>query len=444
MSDNDWRDVSYWVHQIWHSLQALVSSAGNSVNSNIATIGNQPATLPLSVSVDALGNQAADVFGRLVVAEQFTIFDSKQIADKQPLFWDDAATSGAGTTTTFNTNQASTSIGVTNLTAGTRVRQTYQRMNYQPGKGQVFLLTATMGARATGITRRWGAFDASNGLFFEQTSAGVRFGVRTFTGGSAATTYTAYLNLALPNGVTIDETKGNIWFIAYEWLGVGDVVFGAYYGQRPQVLGVVENTNNQNAVYISTPNLPVRYEIANSGAGPTATLTHICTTVISSGGRQQNGTVFAVDRATTALTTLNDADIYPLIAIRLRSGYEGAEVSLATAHVMCTSTAQYRWSLLLNPTVTGTAFSFTAVTNSAIEADVARTSGTKVSGGTQLGSGYGQQSSTESAVISVEIPNRIRLGSSIAGVNDVIVLAAQRITGTTESFYGALSWRENV
>ena len=34
------------------------------------------------------------------------------------------------------------------------------------------------------------------------------------------------------------------------------------------------------------------------------------------------------------------------------------------------------------------------------------------------------------------------LGRTIAGVEDVLVLAAQRITGTTEPFYATINWRE--
>lgn len=38
-----------------------------------------------------------DAFGRLRVGNPYTIFDSKQIVDKDPLRWDDQETSGSGT-----------------------------------------------------------------------------------------------------------------------------------------------------------------------------------------------------------------------------------------------------------------------------------------------------------------------------------------------------------
>jgi hypothetical protein len=97
---------------------------------------------------------------------------------------------------------------------------------------------------------------------------------------------------------------------------------------------------------------------------------------------------------------------------------------------------------MLNPTITGTALAFTpiAAASSAVEADVATTNASTCSGGTVLRSGY-SQSTNESAVLA-DPQTDFALGSSIAGVADVLVLAVQRLTGTTETFYGTLGWRE--
>ena len=80
---------------------------------------------------------ASDAFGRLRTSEPYTIFDSKQIFDNQPLFWDDQEESGSGTTSVHDADAARTRIGVANTTAGKRTRQTFMRFNYQPGKSQL-------------------------------------------------------------------------------------------------------------------------------------------------------------------------------------------------------------------------------------------------------------------------------------------------------------------
>lgn len=127
---------------------------------------------------------ALDPFARLRVAGPVTIFDSKQLFDNKPLQWDDAQTSGAGTSSAWSAARASSLMGVSAGTAGVRVRQTMRRFNYQPGKGQLVLMTFAMGAAAAGITRRVGQFDANNGLFLEQISTGPGFVVRSSVSGA--------------------------------------------------------------------------------------------------------------------------------------------------------------------------------------------------------------------------------------------------------------------
>lgn len=75
-----------------------------------------------------------DAFGRLRVSTPSTIFDSKQLHDNQPLFWDDQEVSGTGTSSNYDGNKASSTLAVTAATAGKRIRQTKMRFNYQPGK----------------------------------------------------------------------------------------------------------------------------------------------------------------------------------------------------------------------------------------------------------------------------------------------------------------------
>lgn len=399
-------------------------------------------------------NGALDAFGRLRVSEPFTQFDSQQIKDSQPLFWDDAAVSGGGTSTAFVTNNACTRIGVSNLTAGHRVRQSKRPFYYQAGKGALRFLTFVMGAAAAGITRLAGQGDADNGLFLRQTGAGPAFVRRTFTSGVAVDnvvlqaswnvdTLDGSGNAGNPSGIALDLSLFQILMIAYEWLGGGTVAFGFVLDGQLIVAHVMQNANALDKVYMSVPDLPLRYSIQNDGTGPAATLDHVCCTVISEGGRENTGFPYAIERL-AVLTTLNDADFYPLIAIRLRSGYTYAEVVPTDISVVSTTNAFFAWKLILNPTVTGTALSFTTLPTSpagqsAIETDITRTSATKVSGGTTIAAGVGAIDS----VAQVSLPSDFALGSTIAGVADILVLAVSRITAGAENFFGTMGWRES-
>jgi hypothetical protein len=413
------------------------------VNVNVVS----PNPLPVTGTLTATIQQNLDAFYRLRISNPQTIFDSKQVADNGVLFWDDAEISGGGTSSTHSANRASTTIAVSNLTAGVRVRQTFRRFNYQPGKSQLINTTFVMGTAATGITRRVGLFDANDGLFLQQTSAGVAVVIRSFVTGAAVDTVIPQaswnidkLNGTGTSGITLDFTKAQIFFFDFEWLGVGTVRFGFFIDGVPYYCHAVHNANSITSVYMSTPNLPLRYEIQNDGTGPAATFEHICSAVMSEGGQEQTGLIRGINRAATPLVTNNDTNIYPLIAMRLRSGYFGSSVKPVDFSVICTSTAAYNWYILLNPTVVGTAFSFTADANSSIERDAARTSTTTLTGGTILRTGSAVQSNAANSGGSIEIRDDFFLGSSIAGVADIIALGIQRVTGTTETFYCGMNY----
>jgi len=391
-----------------------------------------------------------DAFGRQRMSLPTTVFDSKQLGDNQPLVWDDQQTSGGGTASAFNSNQASTTISVSNLTAGTRVRQTFRRFNYEPGKSQLVMMTGVLGAGAAGITRRAGQFDEKNGLFFELAGSTLRVVRRTYTSGVASDTPINQASWNIdkmdgtgPSGITIDTAKSQIFWIDYEWLGVGSIRFGFVVDGVLYYVHQINNANNLTLVYMSTPNLPLRYEVSNDGSGPAASLTHICSGVISEGGRQNEGLPFSADRDTTAITTNNNNSIYGIVAVRLKSTKLDSGVIITDSSIICTSTTAYRYCLLLNPTVVGTALSwvgtFPGSTSSALELAVP-TNATTFTGGWQISSGY--QLATSDATLQIELPGDFSLGSSIAGVSDILVLGVSRLTGTTETFYGGLSWQE--
>lgn len=402
--------------------------------------------------IRASDSPSIDAFGRWRVSEPETLFDTKLILDNAPLRWDDAEVSGSGTSSTYNTNQASVTIGVSNLTAGKRVRQSKRRFGYQAGKSQLVLMTGVFGTASTGITKRIGYFDDNNGLYFEQNSAGLAVGRRTFVTGVATDNLVAQaswnmdkMNGTGPSGVTLDPTKVQIMVIDFEWLGVGRVRMGwVIAGQIIYCHEFLNANTTLTVVYMSVPNLPVRYSITNSGTGGAATLVQICSTVQSEAGQEDVGLTFGLNRGTTALTTLNDSDLYPLIALRYQTGRTMIPIKILdwTVAITTGATAQIiGCSLLLNPTVTGTALSFTPLANSALEYDISRTNGTKVSAGTTLSSSVGVGARVSGGIV-MQSPADVSLGSTIAGVSDILVVAVQRLTGATEAFWGAINWRE--
>ncbi len=401
-----------------------------------------------ALEVQYIDNATIDAFGRARFSNPYTIFDSKQIVDKQSLFWDESIT-GAGAASTHNANQASTTLSVANATVSTVIRQTKRRFNYQPSKSHLIFMTGVLGAGATGITRRIGYFDGNNGLFFQLSGTTLSVVRRTNVTGTPVDTVTTQSNWNIDkldgtgrSKFTINTSLPQIFFVDFEWLGVGRVRYGfvingqiviCHESYHANVLGIT-------TVYMSSPNLPLRYEISNSGAGGAASLVHICSSVISEGGMEQNGPNFSVDRSSTAYVTGNNTSLHPLLSIRLKSNYSFATVQpMAISILEGGSNNLFRFGLIMNPTIAGLDnASWLSISNSAIEYDVSRNNTNTLTGGTIL---YSQYAISRSDVAS-QLQTTLLLGTTIAGVSDQLVVFGQSIA-SSQSLYASLNWHEH-
>ena len=141
----------------------------------IPAIGHKLATIRrgdvhhMQVAIGAGDSALFAPFGRLRTADQFTIFDSKLLtSDKQPLFWDEAAESGSGVSSSTPTAEKPyiDLVSTTNM-ACVFTRQTFMRFAYQPGKGHLIEMTGVLGLSGggVGVQRRIGYFDNNNGAF---------------------------------------------------------------------------------------------------------------------------------------------------------------------------------------------------------------------------------------------------------------------------------------
>jgi hypothetical protein len=411
----------------------------------------------IGILLNGVGDSAAvDAFGRLRASTPKTLFSSKLIFDNQPLIWDDAQTSGSGTTSTHSTATASVTMSTTLNTAGTRVRQTKQRFNYQSGKSQLFFMTGVIGAAATGITKRIGAFDESNGAFFESNNTGLRVVYRSKTTGSVVDTAVLSSSWNVDkmdgtgvSGITLLPATAQIFVIDYAWLGVGRIRFGIMVAGKIYYVHTFSfgNVASRITPWASTPNFPVRYEIANSGTGAAVNLIQICASVSTEGGQEVLGFSRSITRGNTKIATVSGAGtanlIYPIVGIRLKSTNLGATVRVSDITALVTTTADCRWVLLLNPTVAGAdAASWTSVSNSSVEYDVSRNNTNTLTGGTELASGYLETSLGSVLVGDLHFGNI--LGSTIAGVADQIVLGVQPIVTTaSEDLFGGITFDED-
>lgn len=387
----------------------------------------------------------SDSFGRFRVSNPITIFDSKLIEDAAPLFWDDSQVSGGGTGTSHSTATASVTLSVGASTAGRRLRQTFQSFNYQPGKSFLILMTGVLdkSGGGTGITRRIGYYDDGNGLYFEDLAGAVSVVRRTSVTGSPVNNSVAQADWNIdpmdgtgPSGVTIDWTKTQIFLIDMEWLGVGRVRFALVIQGHIFYVHQMAHANVLTEVYMSTPNLPLRYEIINDGTGVASSIQQICSSVIVEGGNDLTGIVRSASTNGTHVDA-NIADtIYAVLGIQKKTGYK-TQIQVIRMYLVSETADSFEWLLYLNPTVAGS-FTYGAETNSAAEIARGATANT-VTGGTLLQSGW----STSSAAAVAALESTTRLGTSIAGTRDTLVLAVRPLSGNAD-IQGSITWREGI
>jgi hypothetical protein len=390
--------------------------------------------------VEANDSPSIDAFGRWRVSEVYTLFDSKQVFDTLPLLYDDQQVSGSGTTSVHSANQAATTIGVSANTAGKRVRQSFMRMNYQPGKSMLIICTGTMGNGGSGITAGMGYYDGNNGLFLQSKNGVLQFVKRSSYTGSPVDTAVNQEDWNIDkfdgtgaSGVTLDPTKSQILYIDFEWLGVGRVRMGFVVDGLIYYCHEFLHSNKQAGVYMSTPNLPIRYEIANDGTGAASTLQHICASVMSEGGLQNNGYLRHQD--TGLISGLLTGTAYAVMGGRLKSTHLGASVLVENISMIGTKDDQAHWELRIGGTVAGT-FTYTDVVNSAVQIALGASTNT-VTGGTEVDGGY---FTTEQGV-QFSVPNALRLGANIANTPQEWQLVVIPITNNI-AVRASVTWRE--
>lgn len=411
------------------------------------TVGNLGPNNPGYVR---LGGSNLDAFGRLRVGEPHTVFDSQLQYSAMPIYWE-TVTANSGTATHLP-NESSVRMRVTGASGSSVIRQTKRYFRYQPGKSQKITMTFVLGAPSTATRRRVGYFDARNGIYLEQDENGLYFCRRTYVSGAAVDSRTAQASWNIdkmdgtgPSGVVFDQTKAQILLIDLEWLGVGSVRIGFVVDGQVYYCHQMNHANSLDTVYMTTANLPLRYEIANTGTDSgTSDLKQICAEVSSEGGLQERSQVFATSNGATLRTV--STTYLPVLAIRPATVFPAGGSLLNRATIIpllvdiFSEDAGLHYRILHNPTVTGGSWTNYNTTHSGVQVNA---TGTSVTGGTIIGNGYVPVANNRTGSASIALDSEWFLSLDVAGTTaDVLAVAAVRI-GTQDTDTGVcITWKE--
>jgi hypothetical protein len=419
------------------------------------------------VNANALANADTgqlDAFGRLRVSMPYTLFDSKTLHNKSSLFWSQVVI-GTGVVNFTGENDASVTLS-TQAIGDAAIRQTSQRFNYQPGKSQLALFTGVLTPTSNSI-KRYGLFTSLTstpftpniGLYFEtQTDSPSSIAVVQNNGSNLVPSVSALrdnwnidkLDGTGPSGKVLRLSAANIFLVDFEWLGVGRVRFGTVIDGQYCYCHEINNAGAVQGAYIKTPNLPVRAEIRQVGAAP-GSMKMICSSVMSEGGADFTGVTRAVDTGgSSGGVGISDAGARrALIGVRLQSTKLDSVNEVLNASVLpiphsASTSAPYRFELVSNPALGGTAVTWTNVdTNSNFQYAVAPNDTVTVTGGTVITSGYSALGQTID-LSGYRFEKFLRLGCTVDGIRDTLWLVVTPILATTvDGFHGSITFIES-
>lgn len=395
---------------------------------------------------------AIDAFRRFRVSEPRTIFESKFIYDSGGLYWESLTANGG--TATRAANEAAINLAVTSTANSRVVRQTYRYFVYQAGKSLLLVFTGVLetSGGASGIRSRIGYFDddndksvdsGGNGFFFELNGTTASVVKRSYVTGSQVDTTVNQSSWNVDpldgtgnSGITLDFSKSQIFFVDLQWLGVGTVRMGVVVNGKNYVCHQFHHSNLVATTYMTSANLPLRYEIENTTGGNTGTLKQICSTVISEGGYQPNGPLFSTNvGATTDSVSTTETSV---ISLRLKTTHNRAAIYPRAVNIFMASTGLVLWRLRHDATFSSAPTGWTSFdTNSAVEYAL---NGTP-SGGPVIDSGYLYATGQFKGSISSVSNSTLLCAANITGTSQILTLTGEAQSGT-ESISPSISWQE--
>lgn len=385
------------------------------------------------------------MFGRVKVAEPFTIFDSQH---RYKASGDYSDTTTGTATVTYDANQSTELLNIGTASGDKVTRESRRIFPYQPGKSLQVMQTFVFAPAKANLRQRAGYFSRTNGYYLELDGTQLSFVRRSYVTGELLETRVLQsewnvdkLDGTGPSDVALDISKAQIMFSEYEWLGAGSVRIGFAIDGNFIVAHQFNHSNIVDSVYITTASLPIRYEIENTGTTSSASsLKQICGTVISNGGYTRRTEGWTAARTETATVSTN---FFPLVSIRMAAGRTDSVIVPSALTILPIAQGNYEWALVRNATITGGTWNAHTVSTGNVEYNNTATS---MTGGTNVLEGILQASNQASASFSLG-DNLLRwdlqLGRTNADtpVSDTLTLALRSLGGN-QSGIGSISWSD--
>jgi hypothetical protein len=364
----------------------------------------------------------------------------------------DTAVSGGGSSVAHDATLRAATLTIGTGATDSAVLQSHYYAPYTPGRSQVAMPTFRFGAAVANVTRRVGYFDDNDGVYFEQTSGGLRVVQRSGTVADVSVEQADWTYNGIndpfdgtgPSGITLDAADANILVIDMQALYVGRVRVGFDISGHVKYVHEFDNSNFRADPYIAIGSLPLRWEVRATAGSAGATMLAICGTVVSEGGESlydMPGYTFSANNAITAVNV--GTTLIPVLSIRNRTTLNSianrAVAIPSGVDILNNGNAANLIQLVYNGTLTGASFGVVDTNNSTMEYDVAASA---ISGGITIASFYVASTATVKSAIGKDILGRALLSLAADGSTpDILSVCARALTGTNATL-ASIDWTE--
>lgn len=313
---------------------------------------------------------ALSVFGQQKVTQEYPVLS----LSFQYAISDDKVSTTTANGGTVTRSAPHATLATSTNTAGSAILQSNKAIRYTPGQGVRMRFTAVFSACTANSRQEMGLGDTVDGFFFG--CVGASFGI-IHRNNSAETFYpvTAWNGSQAP----FDITKGNVYSIAYQWLGYGVIRFSM---ERPNGASVlvhqIDYPNSSVSESLTNPMMRVWVRVLNSGNASSISLKTPSIGVVSEGPPLDHGIPNgyaarkAISTSITNVVTLQNKSTYSSATNRIR-------VRLTQIFLSATGNSDVTCTLRKNATLAGSpSYTDNDTTRSVVSYDVA---GTTVSNG---------------------------------------------------------------
>jgi hypothetical protein len=363
--------------------------------------------------------------------------------DKDLMVWDEEITGTASAT--FDPFEGGVILEVGGAAGDEVVRQTRNVVQYIPGRQNEALFAVRFNQPVSGVRRRIGLFDESNGFYFEDGGDGTYYvALRRNTSSGLVETRIPRedwnvdkLDGTGPSGIDADPSKIQMLSMEYEWFGAGIVEIKWIYDNNAYPIHQFSAANLVELPWSNTPFLPARLELTNTtGAAGTHQMFQGSTAVSTEGtrgplGREENAALPIGGRV------LTDKEVfYPVLNIRLRSDrLNGVAIPTELQAATLDNTAIY-YKVLRNTTLTGANWQDVSP-RSFCEYDYEATTFT---GGEALQTGFLPAGNNRAVVFPDEA--LLQLGRNNLGTEGQTFTIAIACVSASKNAFASLSWVE--